>query len=150
MFEAWAEAIEIPEIGCDDREITAAFRFRDRFEARLVAAVASFDAAELWDVDGSVSPTAWLRHHGQLTGGDAQCLATTARKLRSCPRTLEAWVAGRLNGGPTMTARPHRWGRAPDNDTHPPGNHPQAHPGPISASGTSQSSISLVRRKGRR
>ena len=39
MFEAWADATEIPEIGCDDREIAAALRFRDRFEARLVAAV---------------------------------------------------------------------------------------------------------------
>jgi hypothetical protein len=99
MFEALAGAIDELEIGVDDREIAAALRLRDRFEAKLVAAVAQFDAAELWDVDGSVSLTAWLRHRGQLTNADAQRLATTARKLRSCPHTLDAWVTGSLDGG---------------------------------------------------
>ncbi|MGK2948002.1 MAG: DUF222 domain-containing protein, partial [Acidimicrobiales bacterium] len=99
MFEALAGAIDELEIGVDDREVALALRLRDRFEAKLVVAVARFDAAELWDVDGSVSLTAWLRHRGNLTNADAQRLATAARKLRSCPHTLDAWVAGRLDGG---------------------------------------------------
>ncbi|MGK2948045.1 MAG: DUF222 domain-containing protein, partial [Acidimicrobiales bacterium] len=99
MFEALAGAIDELEIGVDDREVALALRLRDRFEAKLVVAVAQFDAAELWDVDGSVSLTAWLRHRGNLTNADAQRLATAARKLRSCPHTLDAWVVGRLDGG---------------------------------------------------
>ncbi len=99
MFEALAAAIDEVEIGCDDREIALALRLRDRFESKLVAAVARFDADELWDFDGSVSLTAWLCHRGHLTNRDAQRLATTAHKLRSCPYTLDAWVTGRIDGG---------------------------------------------------
>ncbi len=39
MFEAWAEATEIPEIHCDDREIVAALRFRDRFATAAAASM---------------------------------------------------------------------------------------------------------------
>ena len=99
MFEALAGAIDELEIGVDDREVALALRLRDRFEAKLVAAVARFDAAELWDLDGSLSLTAWLKHRGNLTNADAGRLASTARKLRSCPHTLDAWVMGRLDGG---------------------------------------------------
>lgn len=99
MFEALATAIQEMEIGIDEQELTAVAALRDRLDAKLAMAVASFDGAELWDIDGSVSMIAWLRVHTGMTQRDATRVSSTARRLRGCPLTTQAWVDGEIDGG---------------------------------------------------
>src|SRR5688500_17268280 len=83
MLDTLAEAIEGVEIHADERELAQALGLRDRLDAKITSAVGAFDAAELWDGDGSVSMAAWLRIHAGRTQRDATRLTVTARKLRS-------------------------------------------------------------------
>lgn len=99
MFEALAVAIDELEIGVDERELAAAATLRDRLDAKLALAVADFDEAELWDLDGSTSMAAWLRIHTGMTQREGMRLSYTARRLRGCPLTAHAWVEGELSGG---------------------------------------------------
>src|SRR5690606_30606866 len=39
------------------------------------------------------------RSHGGMTRADAARLSSTARRLRACPITAEAWASGQLSGG---------------------------------------------------
>ena len=98
MFEALAAAIEELDLKVDERELLAAMSLRDRLDARITVAVAAFDAAELWDLDGSVSMSAWLRVHAHMTQRDAMRAAHRAQRLRACPATAQAWVDGELTG----------------------------------------------------
>ncbi len=99
MFDAPATAIDELEIGVDERELAAVAALRDRLDAKVTMAVASFDAAELWDLDGSVSMAAWLRVHAGMTQRDGERICSTARRLRGCPLTTQAWLDGNLSGG---------------------------------------------------
>jgi 5-methylcytosine-specific restriction endonuclease McrA len=96
---ALAEAIEGVVVHPDEREIALAVGLRDRLDAKISAAVGTFDAAGLWDSDGSVSMVAWLRAHTGRTSRQAKRTVATATKLRSLPQVQEAWVDGRLTGG---------------------------------------------------
>jgi len=99
VLEALAEAVEGVEIPCDEAVLAGAIGLRDRLDAKISAAVAAFDAAELWDTDGSVSMAAWLRIHGGRTQREATRMSVTARKLRSLPGVRAAWETGALTGG---------------------------------------------------
>ena len=99
MFEALATAIDELEISVDEQELLAALALRDRLSARVTLAVGEFDRADLWDIDGSVSMTAWLRVHAGMTQTDAMRLASSGRRLADCPQTAEAWVTGAISGG---------------------------------------------------
>lgn len=99
MFTALATAIEELEISVDERDLTAAMRLRDRLDAKVTMAVIDFDAAELWDIDGSANLAAWLRVHTGMTHQEANRIERTARRLRHCPATARAWLGGDLTGG---------------------------------------------------
>ena len=103
MFDELAGAIDALQIDVDEAELAAVVALRDRLDAKLAMAAASFDAAELWDSDGSVSMAAWLRAHAGMTQRDAARLVATGRRLRGCPRTAEAWAAGEITGGAVLT-----------------------------------------------
>ncbi|HEX2064079.1 MAG TPA: DUF222 domain-containing protein [Acidimicrobiales bacterium] len=99
MFEDLERAIEELDIPVDGDAIAEVIGLRDRLDAAITAAVAAFDAAELWDADGATSMTAWLRHHGRQAGRDAKRLASTARRLARLPATAGAYASGQLSGG---------------------------------------------------
>ncbi len=99
MLDVLAEAIEGVELHADAGELARALGLRDRLDAKVTAAVGAFDAAELWDADGSVSMTAWLRIHAGMTSRQAKRLSTTARRLRDLPGVSWAYRSGTLTGG---------------------------------------------------
>jgi hypothetical protein len=61
--------------------------------------VGDFDHAGAWEADAASSMTAWLRHHGRMSGGAAAAMVRTAKRLRQAPATAGAWQAGVLSGG---------------------------------------------------
>lgn len=99
VISALREAVEQVEVPADGDALAAVFELIDRLCAKASAAVAEFDAAALWGLDGATSMTAWLRHRAGMTASTAKGVASTARKLASLPVTAEAWRAGVLSGG---------------------------------------------------
>ncbi|MDP9070469.1 MAG: 13E12 repeat family protein [Actinomycetota bacterium] len=99
MFERLSEEIDELSITPDSTAIAAAVALRDRLEAKIAEAVATFDAASLWDLESATSMTAWLRHHAGMTSRDAGRTATAARRLRDLPETAAAWQAGEISSG---------------------------------------------------
>ena len=66
-----AEVVEGLQIHADEADLARAVFVQDRLAAKISAAVGEFDAAELWDGDGSVNMAAWLRIHTGRTHRDA-------------------------------------------------------------------------------
>lgn len=52
MFEELARQIEELSIPLDGDAMAEAFALADRLQAKLADAVAGFDSAELWDIEG--------------------------------------------------------------------------------------------------
>ena len=67
MFEVLERSIEELEIPADRAALAEVLRLQDRLAAKVTMAVADFDAAGLWDLDGDASATAWLA--GEVSGG---------------------------------------------------------------------------------
>ncbi|HVL03960.1 MAG TPA: hypothetical protein VM386_05945, partial [Acidimicrobiales bacterium] len=82
-LEALEEAVDGLEISLDGAELVQCQRAADRLIAKLGVAYGEFDAAELWDVDGATSMTAWLREFASLAGADASRVLRRARRLRA-------------------------------------------------------------------
>jgi Domain of unknown function (DUF222) len=99
ILEPLADAIDYLDLPVESAALTEAFALADRFNAKLLAAVAEHDAAELWHNDGATSMTAWLRHHTRRSGRDAARCTKTARRLRELPVTAGAYRDGVLSGG---------------------------------------------------
>ncbi|MGH9084155.1 MAG: DUF222 domain-containing protein [Acidimicrobiales bacterium] len=99
MFDALGKAIEELDIGVDGAELAAALALRDRLDVRIVEAASEFDAAELWDLDGSVSLPAWLRSNTGITQREGHRIQRMAQRMRELPTYAEAWVDGRLSEG---------------------------------------------------
>jgi hypothetical protein len=99
MLDQLTAAVDGLDLSVDVDELVAAFALHDRLTARLTAVVAEVDAAELWDLDGSVSMAAMLRNRCGMTDRDAKRITATGRRLRICPVTAAAWTDGRLSGG---------------------------------------------------
>jgi hypothetical protein len=100
MFDDLASAVEGLAIPVDADALAEVLALRDRFEARIVAAVCAFDDTNQWDtVEGCASLGAWLRIQGRMTTGDAGRLAKTARRLRGLPTLRAAWLSGEVSGG---------------------------------------------------
>jgi hypothetical protein len=101
-MEALAELVELVdrvEVPLDGDALRQALWAQDRLAAKISQAIGEFDAAGLWDLDAAHSMTSWLRHHAGMCGPDAQRTASTAKRLRTCPATRDAWVDGALSGG---------------------------------------------------
>lgn len=99
MFAALASAIEELEIGADTDALAAVLALRGRLDARISAAVAAVDSAELYEVDGATSTTAWLADRGGLTRRCAGRTAREARLVARLPGTAAAWRDGTLTSG---------------------------------------------------
>jgi hypothetical protein len=61
MFEALASAVAEVEVPVDAAALVEVWGLVDRLTAKATMASAAFDAAQLWDVEGDTSMTAWLR-----------------------------------------------------------------------------------------
>ena len=99
MFELLEAEIEGMEIPIDRAALVEVFGLLDRLQATVAAAVGAFDEAELWDLDGATSMTAWLRAAAGLSAKDAARTTRTARRLRQLPVTAAAWRDGTLCSG---------------------------------------------------
>ncbi len=96
---AVAESIRALELPADGESIAGALAAMDELAAKVCAAVGEFDRLGGWDVDAATSLVAWLRDRASLPARDAARLSRTARRLRACPVTRAAWLAGGLSGG---------------------------------------------------
>jgi hypothetical protein len=99
MFEQLRDEIEGLAIPVDAAALQEVLRLRDLLDARIHRAVAEFDAAGLWDLDGDLSMAGWLRHQAGFDQGAATRLPVRARKLAALPATSGAALAGTLSGG---------------------------------------------------
>jgi hypothetical protein len=103
MLEDLTEAIEGLDIPVDGAAITQLLGLRDRLEARIAEVVGAFDAAKLWDIDGAISMTAWLRTSSDMTRKSANRLAILGRRMRQLPVCAKAFADGSLSGGQVAT-----------------------------------------------
>ncbi len=110
-LSALTEAIDGLELSVDRETIVGALAQRDRLDARIAAAVAAFDAAELWDCDGATSMTRWLVNEGRLGDGAARRLVRTAGRLAQWPVLARAFAEGTVSAGQVehvaQRVRPH-------------------------------------------
>ena len=65
--------------------------------AQTLAAVAEWDARELWKDDGATSMSSWLAARHALAWGTAREWVRVARALTELPAIAEAYAAGRLS-----------------------------------------------------
>ncbi len=93
------EAIEALDVPVDRDAIVAAIAQRDRLDAKITAAVAAYDAAELWDADGATSMTRWLVAECRMSDSMARRQVRTAKRLTQLPAMAEAYAAGAVSGG---------------------------------------------------
>ena len=99
MFEALASAVAEVEVPADAAALVEAWALLDRFTAKVTMASAAFDAAQLWDLEGDTSMTAWLRARAAMTSREASGIARTGRRLAAAPLTAAAWLDGTLSSG---------------------------------------------------
>jgi hypothetical protein len=93
------ELVDTLELGCDGGALVEAFAVRDRLDARLALAVASFAAEGLHERDGALSMSSWLQAHTDRDAATATRICSTGRKLRDLPVLRDAVLDGRLTGG---------------------------------------------------
>ncbi len=99
MLDELSAAVDGLDLPVDGDVLAGALRVLDRLTAKVSEAAGAFDAAELWDLEGATSLASWLRVRAGLSNRDATRHAATARRLRGCPVTRQAWVDGALSGG---------------------------------------------------
>jgi hypothetical protein len=99
MFEALLDAVERLEIPLAREALRALAAVRDLLDARLTQALAAYDAAGLYAVDGALSMQAWLRHETDAASAVAARLVARGRVVQSCPTLASAFVDGRLSSG---------------------------------------------------
>ena len=99
MLEELAAAIEGLDIPVEGAALVRVLALRDQLDARIAAAVGAFDAAGLWDIDGSTSMVAWLRASAGMTRTAAGRLSVLGRRLRELPVCSAAYGEGQLSGG---------------------------------------------------
>jgi hypothetical protein len=99
MFWSLEEAIAGVDPVDDSVSVAALVALDDRLHAKVLAALAAFDAAGGWALDGAGSLTAWLKHHAGRSPGAASSLARVAKLLARLPATSAAYGDGRLSRG---------------------------------------------------
>jgi len=90
------EELDIPVAGDAIAEVLAV---QSVLDARLAEAVAAYDRAELWDLDGSTSMVGWLRDSGGMTSRAATRLASTSKRVSKLAAVAKAWSDGTLSSG---------------------------------------------------
>ncbi len=80
-------------------EFAAAWAAHEQASARLALVVAGFDNAREFSLDGSVSMTAWLRHHCRMSRCDATSLVRRGRFLHRHDAIAAAAVMSKLSAG---------------------------------------------------
>ena len=71
-------------------EFIDAWAAHERDAARLALAARRLEGCGEWAVDGSVSMTAWLRHHCRMSNRDAAALVHRGRFLDTFPVIADA------------------------------------------------------------
>jgi len=92
-------------------EFVEAWAEHEREAARLALAARRLEQSGEWAVDGSVSMTAWLRHHCRMSNREAATLVHRGRFLEAFPAIATAavdgvWSAGQVHAFRTVTSRP--------------------------------------------
>ncbi len=103
MFPSLAAEIDALDIALHGDSITAIFTLRDRLDAKLLTAVAAFEAAGIHEIEGSLTMAAWLRHQAGRDTTTAARLCTKSRKLAALPVLQAAFADGSLSGGQVET-----------------------------------------------
>lgn len=98
-MEELAKAVENLDIPVDGAALVQALALRDRLDACITAAVGTFDAAGLWDLDAATSMAAWPRASAGMTSRSAGRLSLVSRRLHGLPATSTAHRGGTLSGG---------------------------------------------------
>jgi hypothetical protein len=99
MFEVLSGAVDGLDIPLEREALRALVAVRDRLDARLTKALAEYDAAGLYAVDGALSMQAWLRHQTDAASPVAARLVARGRIVQACPTLASAFVGGRLGSG---------------------------------------------------
>ncbi|MGH9165815.1 MAG: DUF222 domain-containing protein, partial [Acidimicrobiales bacterium] len=93
------DAVEELQIWPGAEELVQAVAVWDRLGAKVAAAVGAFDAAGLWQLEGSANLVAWLRSHCRMTAAAASALARTAGRMTQLPVCSAAAQRGALSAG---------------------------------------------------
>ena len=67
---------------------------RERLDAEVLRLAAAWDHDRAWEIDGSLSPRAWLTYRTPLSDGDAQRLVKNARLVEHHPQIADALASG--------------------------------------------------------
>jgi Domain of unknown function (DUF222) len=86
-------------------EFIDAWAAHERHAARLALAGRRLEASGDWAHDGSVSMTAWLRHHCRMSNRDAAALVHRGRFLDKFPAIAQAACDGVLSAGQVNALR---------------------------------------------
>jgi hypothetical protein len=120
MFEELGTIDEL-DIPTDSAALAAVVGLRDRLDAHISHAVATYDRAGLWELDGATSMTAWLADRAALPRPRAAATVSRARKLAHLPVTEGAWCGGALSSGQVEAIAAHldpdTLGRFADHET---------------------------------
>ncbi len=68
---------------------------RERIDAETAAVAALWQRKRAWEVDGSLSPVAWLTRRAPIAPPDARLLVKTAKVVERCPELGDALAEGR-------------------------------------------------------
>src|SRR5437764_7283355 len=81
----------------DGETLLQLLRQRNRLDAAITRAAASFDASGEWQCSGARSAAGWLAIRARLPRRDTHRLIAQGRPLRDMPATEEAWLAGDIS-----------------------------------------------------
>lgn len=87
---------------------------RERLDAEVLRLVGSWDRDRAWEIDGSLSPRAWLSHRTPVGDGEAQRLVKNARLI-----DRHDTISAALSEGEISTPHVEAIGRVMSNDREP-------------------------------
>ena len=101
MFDPVAELlVGVKELAAEDRagwpgsartdRLNGLLAVRERFEVEIIRAVAGWDAAQAWALDGGLTPVSWLMARFPLTRTDARTLVDLAGVYARYPQIAAA------------------------------------------------------------
>lgn len=103
VIEQLVALVDTLDLDADDGEVAAALALRDRLDAHVAAGIRAVDTAELWDVRGATSMTAWVADRARMPRGRAATMVRVARLVERLPVTAAAWASGELSTGQVET-----------------------------------------------